>query len=206
MTSETDIINDALIEVGEATIISRTDGSKAANTADVVYDQTRDTLLRNHNWNFAASRAKLAKLSAAPEFEYDNAFAFPSDWLRTITVHNNDAGHGTFDYMAEFQDSQRVIATSSDDVWMRYVFRQLDPNFMQADFVEALIFELARKFAIPLAGSGTLHDRLEKKARRWLAAARSSDALGSTPERRPLGSWRSSRGGNRGGGDYHHQH
>lgn len=206
MTSETDIINDALIEVGEDPIVSRTDGSKAANTADKVFDQARDTLLRNHNWNFAALRAKLAKVTVAPVFQYDNAFAYPFDWLRTITVHNNDAGHGTFDYMAERQGSQRVIATSSDDVWMRYVHRLTDPNFMAADFVEALIFELARKFAIPLAGSRTLMVEKKIEARRWLAAARSSDALGSTPERRPPGSWRTSRGGNRGGGDYHHQH
>lgn len=206
MPGETDVINLALREVGASRIISRTDGTKSANVADDIYDTTRDTLLRSHPWNFATFREKLAKVTAAPEFEYDNAFAYPFDWIRTVSVHNNDGGKNTFDYRSEFQDSQRVIVTSSDEVWMRYIYRATDPNFMTSDFIEALVKTLASKFSIPLTSSKSLRDDMNIEARRWLHIARSSDALGSTPERRPPGSWATARGGNRGGADWHHNH
>lgn len=203
MPGETDVINVGLRKVGAERITNRGDGSKSASVADDIYDELRDELLASHPWNFAILRVKLAKVTTAPVFEYDNAFAFPSDWLRTVSVHNNDAGSGTFDYRSEFQGSQRVIVTSSDDVWMRYVYGVTDPNFMAPKFRTALEFALARDFSIPLGSSGTMYDKYEKKAESKLAAARSQDALGSPPERRPVGSWATSRSGSRG---YHHNH
>ena len=205
--SETDVINRALREVGADRITSLTDGSKSANVANDVYAKKRDTLLRGHLWNFATARQKLAKLSSTPVFEYDNQFAYPSDWLRTMSVHNNDGGKSTFDYRSEFSkaDGQRIIVTSSDEIWMRYVYRVTNPQFWTEDFEEALVYALATTFAIPLASSRTLRDEMKDEARRWKATARSSDALGSTPERRPRGSWANSRGGNH-GADYHHNH
>ena len=207
MPGETEVINVGLRRVGAKRIISRTQtDSKSANLANDLYDEIRDGLLAGHPWNFATLRIQLAKVTAAPVFEYDNAFAFPSDWLRTISVHNNDGGKSTFDYRVEFQGSQHVVVTSSDEVWLRYVYRVIDPNFMNPKFRDALEYALARDFSIPLAASGSMYDRYEAKAEKTLAIARSHDALGSPPERRPPGSWVSVRGGGQISGDYHHNH
>lgn len=207
MASETDVINIALREVGAERITSLADkNSKSANVANDVYTHKRDTLLRGHSWNFATVRVKLAKLAGEPVFEFDNAFAVPFDWMRNVSVHDNDAGHGTVRYKAEFQDGQRVILANTDDIWLRYVKRVTDPNFMTEDFIEALVYALATVFAIPLASSRTLRDEMRVEARSWLAAARSSDALGSFPELRPRGSWANRRGGLRGHDALHHTH
>jgi hypothetical protein len=200
VASETDIINVGLRHVGAERITSRTDGTKGADVANDVYDELLDDLLRGHPWNFATKRKKLAQSSTEPIFEFDYAYPLPSDWLRTISVHDNDAGYGAFLYRMEQIETQgggtqRAIVTSADDVWLRYITRVKDPNLMTPDFRVAFEYALADVFAIPLASSNSLQEKMEKKAARKLAKARSTDALGAPPERRPRGSWAASRGG-----------
>lgn len=193
MPSETDIVNGALRLVGGSRITSLTDGSKNANVANDLFDELRDDLLRSHPWNFATKRKKLAQSGTSPVFEFDHAYPLPSDWLRTISVHNNDAGTGTVLYRVEQVAGQAAIVTSSDDIWLRYVARVSDPNLMSTDFRRALQLALARDLAVPIAASNTLQDSLGKQAERVLARARSNDGLGAFPERRPRGSWVESR-------------
>lgn len=195
MTSETDIVNVALHHVGGQRIVSLTDGSKGANVANDVYTEIKDGLLRSHPWNFATKRQKLAQSSTAPTFEFDHAYPIPSDWLRTTSVSDNDAGYGALLYRMELIGTQRAIITSADDVWMRYVARITDPNLMSSDFRTAFEFVLASIFAIPIASSRSLRVDMAREARLALATARSTDAIGAPPELRPRGSWAASRGG-----------
>lgn len=197
MPGVTDVINVALQRIGATPIVALNDGTPSANAADDVYEAIRDDLLRCHPWNFATKRKKLAQSATAPVFEFDYAYPLPSDWLRTISVHNNDAGYGTFLYRMEEVNNQRAIVTSSDSVWIRYVYQVTDPNKMSSDFREALSFSIARDLAIPLANSNTLFQLMSDKAERTLSRARSADAMGGFPELRPKGSWASSRGGRR---------
>ena len=197
MPGETDVINVALRRIGATPIVSLSDGSESANAVGDIYEELRDDLLASHPWNFATKREGLAQSATAPGFEFDHAYPLPSDWLRTISVHDNDAGHGTILYRMEQVNSQRAIVTSSDEVWLRYVSRVTDPNLMTPDFRSALAFVLARDLSIPLASSNTLHEQMERMASRMIAKARSADAMGGFPELRPRGSWASSRGGRR---------
>ena len=197
MPGVTDVVNKSLRLIGASPITSLTDGSTSANAADDVYTETRDELLRSHPWNFATKRVQLSQSATAPGFEFDYAFPLPSDWLRTISVHDNDAGHGTILYRMEIVGSQRAIVTSSDAVYLRYVYQVTDPNLMAADFRAALEAALARDLSIVLASSNAIHDRMSIMAARLLNKARSNDALGSFPELRPRGSWAASRGGRR---------
>ena len=195
MASDTDIINFALRRVGAERITSRTDGTKGANVANDIYDELLDDMLRSHPWNFATKRKKLAQSSTDPVYEFDHAYPLPSDWLRTISVSDNDAGYGTILYRMELVADVRAIVTSADDVWLRYVSRVTDPNIMTADFRKAFASALARDLSIPIASSNALHDRMSLLANSALLKARSSDALGASPELRPRGSWAASRGG-----------
>jgi len=197
MPGVTDIVNVALRRIGASPIVSLTDGTTSANTVNDIYTEVRDDLLRSHPWNFATKRVKLAQSSTAPVFEFDYAYPLPSDWLRTVSVHDNDAGHGTVLFRMEQVNGQNSIVSSSSDVWIRYVARITDPNIMSSDFRNAFEDTLARDLSIPLASSNTLFDLMTKKAERSLARARSSDGMGSFPELRPRGSWAASRSGRR---------
>ncbi len=195
MSSDTDIANAAMRLLKANRITSLTDGTNNANAANDVFTEVRDDLLRAHNWNFATKRQKLAQSSTAPTFEFDNAYPLPSDWMRTVSVHNNDAGFGTFLYREEEVDGQGVIVTSADEVWIRYIYQVTDPNRMAADFRTAFAYALA--LAIPGVSnlSAAREDRLEDRAGKRLNKAKHSDAVGSVPERRPVGSWVTVRGG-----------
>lgn len=195
MPAEVDIINIALRKIGASTITSRADGTKNANVADDLYDEVRDTMLRHHPWNFATKRVKLAKLTTAPAFEFDNAFAMPSDWLRTISVHDNDAGLGTMIYREEQVASQNCIVADVEDCYLRYVSREVDPNLMSADFRYALAVWLAKDMSLPIASSSSMHNEMDEELQIAMAKAKSTDAQGGFPERRPRGSWADSRGG-----------
>jgi len=195
MPSDTDVVNVAMRLIGQSPITSLSDGSTNANTADDIYTEVRDDLLRSHPWNFATKRVQLARSSTDPGFEFDHAYVMPSDWLRTISVHDNDNGHGTVLYRTEQVGGQNVIVASSDAIYLRSVAVVTDPNFMSADFRRAFALSLARDLSIPIASSNSMQAQYSTEASRALARARSSDAMGGFPELRPRGSWAASRGG-----------
>ena len=195
MASDTDIANVAMRLLKAERITSLTDGTTNANKANDVYTEVRDDLLRAHNWNFATKRQKLAQSSTAPVFEFENAYPLPADWIRTVSVHDNDAGAGVVLHREEEVANQGAIVTSADELWIRYIYRVTDPNRMSADFRTAFSYALA--LAIPGIPnlSVSREERLTAEASKRLRRAKHSDAVGSTPERRPVGSWVTVRSG-----------
>ena len=194
MPSETDVANVALRLVGGTRITSFTQATPNANAINDIYSEIRDTLLE-YPWNFATQRVELAKLTATPSFRFDYAYALPSDWIYTISVHDNDGGFGTIDYREEQLSGQKVFTTNSDSVYLTYVKRETNPNLMPPSFRIALASALARNLAITIANSNVLEDQLAARAEKDLAKAKSIDSLGSFPEPRPRGSWALSRNG-----------
>ena len=197
-TSKTDIANISLLMVGGDTITSFTQGTRESGVVQIMYPALLETMLR-FPWNFATQRKKLAQSSTVPGFGFDHAYPLPSDWVRTISVHGNDIGVGTIAHRAEQVGGQNVIVTSHDEVWLRYIKSEIDPNLMTADFKRAFQVSLARDMAIPIANSRALFADLTVEAIRAVANARSTDAMESFPEQRPRGSWITARNGWRNG-------
>jgi hypothetical protein len=195
MVSETDIVNVALRFLGADSISALTDSSKRAVVMNDLYEETRDDLLAGHNWSFATKRQKLARLSTTPTFEFDYAYTLPSDWLRTVSAHDNDGGYGTIEYREEEVDDTGVLCSDAEDVYLRYVYRCVNANRMHSGFRRALAAALARDAAGAIPNSNTKGEANERRAKDYLAKAKSADALGSSPERRPRGSWADSRHG-----------
>lgn len=197
MASETGIVNVALRMIGQQPITSLTDGTPSANAANDIYEELRDDILRSHPWNFATKRQKLARSVTVPVFGFDYAYPLPSDWLRTISVHDNDAGVGTVVCQEEQIGDTGAIVASVENLYLRYIARVTDPNIMAADFRRVFECGLARDLSVVLASSNTLHEKYDRAYDRALARARSSDAMGGFPERRPVGSWTTQRRGGR---------
>ena len=194
MPSETDIVNRALRRVSGTRITSLTDGSANANIASDVYEQVFHDMLRGHAWKFATKLTKLARLSAVPTYEFDFAYALPADWLRTVAVHDNDAGSSVVIYReAEIADVGTLLA-SAEDIWLRYVYKVTDINRAPEDFHTALAMALAEEFAIPVANSNTIYDKAVIAASKALRKAKSADSMGTPADPRTAGSWATSRG------------
>ena len=196
MPGKVDIINAALREIGGTRIASPDEDKKNANAARDVYDSTLEDMLRSNYWNFATTRAKLSRLSTAPAFEFDYAYALPPDWLRTVSIHPDSSAKGRtiVHYKMELVAGVRCIICDDDEVYLRYISRVEDPNLWSADFRKAMEQELAKRLAIPVADSSSLKDSMDKDVRITKARARSTDAMGASPERRPRGSWVRRRG------------
>lgn len=186
MATEIGICNSALSKIGVTrAIASLTEGSKTANACNEQYVKLRDDLLRAHTWNFAITRAELQASATAPASEYDFAYQLPSDWIRTVAVHDNDAGEGAVEYRIE----GRQILANAPRAWLKYVKRVVDPNEMPADFREALALMLAAELAAPIANSNTLKTTLAAEFQRKHRKAKSTDAVEDYPESMPAGSW-----------------
>lgn len=193
--SDVSICNYALRLVGGDAITAVDDTSTNGARCNDIYAYLRDDLLRGHQWNFATKMASLSKNGTAPTFEYDYAWDLPADWLRTISVHDNDAGSGVLDFLQMEVNGTNVIAASSESVYLKYIYQHTTESRWPADFVMAFQLALARDLAIPVANSNTLQDQLDRRAMKWLNKAKSADALGNPPPSRPPGSWASARFG-----------
>ena len=188
MPSDTDIANRSLRIVGGSRVTSLTQGTKNANAVNDIYADLRDEMM-DYPWNFATKRVKLARSATTPTFGFDYAYTLPSDWIRTVSVHDNVDGAGTVLYREEQNATQNALVTDVENVYLRYVARVEDPNLWSVAFRSAFINALACELAIPIAGSKALFEQLRDKSKKTLSKAKSSDSIQSFPERRPTGSW-----------------
>ena len=145
-TSEVDIANIALTQVGAATINAFTESSPEAKNANILYPASRDTVLRMHPWNSAIKRVKLSPVTGGtPPFDFENSFNLPADCLRVLGVAQaedlTDVCHKV---------EGRTIVTDEGTIYLKYIHRVTDVSLMDALLVEAIAHHLAWKLTVPL--------------------------------------------------------
>lgn len=165
--SNVDIANNALVKLGASTIISFTENSQAARAVNVIYDQLRNSVLRDHKWNFATKRVTLAQNSEAPAFEYVYSYALPTDCLRVIQMERRDM---------IFQIEGRNLLTDESPAKIIYIAEISDPNQYDAMFIEAFSARLAAELAVPLTDSRTLANDMMSMYEGKIRDARSLDS------------------------------
>lgn len=186
MTSNVEICNVALTRIDRKRITDLLDGSTSANDCSALFTPTRQELLRIHDWNFARARQKLARLSAAPEYEYDHAYQLPTDWLVTRGVHEDENGVSTPRYRIEGQ----TILSSATDIYLTYTRDLTDPAAMPSDFRSLFSYRLAEQ----LAKTSTVREEMGQDALRHEKRARSVDSIEDDAEDLPAGGWVTGRG------------
>lgn len=188
------IINVGFRFIGVGRITDFEENKKQAAAVKDIYDDLRRELL-SFPWNFAEGRVKLSRLAAVPEFQFNYAYLLPSDWLYTVSVHNNDAGVGAVFYKESQLDNQNVLLASDEDIYLRYTVDEKDANKWSPKFRRAMSSAIARDLAITLGNSRALQETMADQAQRDLINAKSVDGITSFPEQRPRGSWANSRSG-----------
>ena len=165
-TSNVQIVNNALVRIGGSSIISLDENSEAARAANLIYEQTRDAVLRDHLWNFAMSRASLAANAVAPAFGYVYSYALPTNCLRVIQLEEKSM---------VFKIEGRNLLTDENPARIIYVSQVTDPNQFDAMFTEALSARLAAELAITVAESNSLYQNMMEVYRMKITDARSID-------------------------------
>lgn len=163
--TEVSICNLALSHLGDSakvSAISPPDGTMQAQQCAVFYPLARDLALAKHDWSFATRRAKLAEvvidLDTYPEYEH--GYALPSDCVDVIDVvgyplavyQREAAADGTFVLLCDIEPNLMYI---------RYVFRQVNPARYSAEFVSLISYELAAMLSGPIRKGDKREDMLK---------------------------------------------
>lgn len=172
-TSIVDICNNALVRIGSKTITSLSDGDKVANACNTVYARARDTLLRQHLWNFAITRTELASEEDAPVFGFSYSFPLPADFIRAVKLDDTDS---------PYKIEQGKLVTDSSTAQLVYVARIEDVTKFDPLFVEALTLSMAINLTYVLIGSNTREASLKEELRSVLFLAKQVDGQDDTPD------------------------
>ncbi len=156
---ETGICNKALGRIGGLQIGNvETDTSSQAIQCRLHYEQTRDSLLRSYKWRFASARAELVQDDENdPDFEWDNQFDLPDDFMRFKSVFEEE---GSSSRHRRHAIEGQLYLTNFSTVNMRYIKKVTDVSEFDPLFVKVLVLFLADVLIGPLAGGDA---RIQKK-------------------------------------------
>ena len=157
MPTQTDCLNDALGQIGSATVTAIDDGSTNANLCLTFYPPLRDSLLRSHHWNFAMTRVELALDVTPPLYEFAYAYTLPPDLLKLVDY----AGSSTtstyvtnqdWRYQAQpaYQVEGRKLYSNDGRALIRYLRRVENPDEWDALFYQGLAQWLASKLSLAI--------------------------------------------------------
>jgi hypothetical protein len=144
-----DICNDALILIGDDTVLSidPPDDNDRARACKRLYPRIRDEVLRAYPWNCAKTRATLTRLAATPTWGYTYQFQLPTlpYCLRVLSTDMDEYG---FAYKIE----GRVLLTDEDAVNILYIARVTDPAQFDSLLMGAMTARLAAELCTTLTG------------------------------------------------------
>lgn len=197
--SEVEIVNSALIKLGERTIASLDDNRKAARKAKVQYPRQRKKLLRSYRWNFAVTRSPvLGAALPAPLYGFTSRFLMPVDCLRVLGLHDeNEPQENYTSSTIPFKVEGRHIYTDETALKLFYIADVTDVSKFDPMFEEVLAISLAIDLAYDLS-AGFDHPRnLKVELQQAIKDARNSNAIEGTPEIIVIDDWIASRFSNR---------
>lgn len=156
LTSRTQLANLALAKIG-ATQLGNidTDQTEEARQARLHFDHLRDTLLRQHPWNFGTRYVALSAIATDPLAEWDSAWQLPGDLVRLLRVTHPDDPDTP---LTRFSIQGRHLHLSSTDIGedtpvIAYVSSATPVAEYDALFVEAFALRLAAELASSIAQS-----------------------------------------------------
>ena len=178
MTSKVQIAKMALQHIGDRYDITSLDEvSTEAEQVNLMYDATRDKLLRMHPWTFATKFTTPAPLVVAVPYRWDYAFAYPSDCLKIVEITQPlGPGYPPVKFRTGTIATQKVVMCDLDEPELQYIFRNDDPVTYDPSFVMSFSYLLAAYVAIPLTGDRGLKGDLMREAMAEVDIARQEDA------------------------------
>jgi hypothetical protein len=162
--TETNIVNDALVEIGQDIITSLDQGTAVTRVCKEIFENERDAFLEEHPWKFAVKRATLSKLNEVPDHEYSYVFALPEDFISMVEVANS--------LVYEIEDN-KLLTNESTTVQIKYIYRNTSYHNWSPSARAALAARIGAKLAPKLTSNRegvkermeTLYDMRMRKAK-----------------------------------------
>lgn len=185
MATDVDICNLALLRIGtRSSIGSLAEGSTEANACARFYPLTRDTVLAEHPWSFAAKRSSLALLGDGGTDRWSFRYAYPSDCLTARAIEPADVPPVHRHRPREFEivsstdaagNPVQAILSSQPNAVLLYTARIANPGLFPPRFIEALSWKLAAELVSALTGETQLGQASMAMAQAALELAKTHD-------------------------------
>ncbi len=173
--TETAICNMSLAKLGaNKTLVNvETDTSFEAQQCRVHYEPTRDALVRSHLWRFARARSVLTQGVDPEDFEWDNQFALPDDFLRFRSI-DEETGITSRDNRHAIE-GQRIL-TNFSSVSLLYIKKVTDVTAFDSLFVEVFVLQLALKLTSIAGATPKIRESLKDDLELLMPSVRAIDA------------------------------
>lgn len=189
--SQIDLVNSALISIGQEPIVSIDDADYMSPTVVAVkhkVDIVRRELLRSNDWNCARVTAKLAQVAMEDNYTgWEYVYELPSDpeCLRIVQI-SVDGGKSYIDLDDYYnynrgpreslfdKDDNRILC-NSQEVYIKYT-ADIDPAKFDSALASAYVAQLAAELAYCLPASVNLADYMAKTAKQKIRSAKSLNA------------------------------
>lgn len=194
-SSDVEIVNLALVKVGEDPITDFSEDRKAARVGNRVYAQARDEMLSAYRWTFAIKRRELAADGTAPAFGFSYRFLLPSDHLTFVGVYDeNELQQNYTATQIPHKLEDRYVLADETPLDVFYVARITTVSQFHPLFVDALACYMAYKyFAYDFSASQSRTDQLRRDFDDIIRKAKFVNAIQGTPELIESSDWVDSR-------------
>jgi len=192
MASQVQIAKLALQHIGDRFDISDiTEESVEAEQINLVFDDTRDELLRRFPWRFAKKYTSPATLDVTVPGLWTYAYQYPTDAVKVRGITNIlgiDVEPIKFE-VALLSDDTKVVLTDEEDAEMYYTSRVTDTTRFDPEFTMAFSFLLASRVSMALTGSLDITSKLDQEVLRIVGHASESDSSEGRNKQAPEASW-----------------
>lgn len=192
MSSRVDIVNYALVLLGESPLTSaqlQSGSSDKALTMSSLYVIAKNATLEAHEWSFAIKRFEPAKNTTEPVWGWAYAYDLPSDILRLLRVDRDTTGGLAVqgddmrrDQVAHELEGRKILC-NQDPIYCTGIRAVEDEGIFSPMFSEAFAAKLAWHASIPITESNAKKDRMAALFIDALNRAKSRDGMQSSTRR-----------------------
>lgn len=192
MASKIAICNMALGWLGSPPIASLTENRPEARYADQYYDLALEQCLRDHRWNFAQRRERLASIDVPegylPVFSF--AYAMPTDSIMAHTVFDAAGIEHKFEVALSADGGSKIILTHIENAFLAYTAKVTNTELFDPNFARALARRLAADLVVPvLKNNPQKVQEAETLYLNFVKMAQLADAREGLPEDEPPTAW-----------------
>ncbi len=168
----TGIINQALLYMGQDTILDPVGESKNAKLCAAVYDETLAEVLSGHPWSFAVMAARLQQLEEKPrDIRFAYAYQLPEDCGRILSVEaiqlqslwGENAASNT-QPVAEYMVQGKSLVSNHQGLQIVYVRTNVRPHEMTPQFKNYFSAMIANRLHFKINGSTQGEQAMYKRA------------------------------------------
>lgn len=195
MSSKIEIVNRALVKIGQARISSIDENSKSATSVRAVYDQVRDTLMQSYIWNFTKVRTQLAADATAPLFGFQFRYRLPANTLRVLGLGDDTEPQRNYtSSLHAFKHEDEFIYTDVEAPLNIVLTQKIEETGKYPpDFANLLALDIALDIFYDVTKGTERYNTIRQDRAIALRNAKMNHAIENTPEVMVASEWIDSR-------------